>query len=190
MRFGSKKVSTLGASARLRKSDKPVRASERRIREIFSKSILPQPDEAVGFLLWRTLLVYQRRAEDVLADVGLTHLQFAVLATAGWLALSSPEVIQRHIVKQSGIKEAQVSLMIKALRMKGMLLQEAGLADPRVRAIRLTEHGARSLEAAIPLIHAIQNELWPTSTMQRETAKVLMEALRRWNASSFASMPK
>jgi DNA-binding MarR family transcriptional regulator len=116
--------------------------------------------------------VYQRRAEDALVDVGLTHLQFAVLATAGMLALSSSEVIQRHIVKQSGIKEAQVSLMIKALRLKGMVLQETGKTDPRVRAIRLTECGTRALESAIPLIDAIQNEFWPTTTMQRETAKM------------------
>ena len=174
------------ASERSRQSKKPVPASEQQLRKIFRDSVLPEPDEAVGFLLWRTLLVYQRRAEEVLSEVGLTHLQFAVLATAGSLALSSAEVIQRHIVKRSGIKESQVSLMIKALRVKGMLLQESGMHDPRVRAIRLTEHGARALESAIPLINAAQNELWPTRTMQHETAKILMEALRRWDVSTFA----
>lgn len=157
-----------------------VSGSRKRIHELFGDSPLPKPNDAVGFLLWRTLLVYQQRVEQTLDIVGLTHLQFAVLATAGWLSLSRAEVSQRDIVRQSGIKEAQLSLMIKALRTKELLVQEPGERDPRVRAIRLTERGARSLESAIPLINAVQNELWPTAAMQRETSVVLMDALRRW----------
>ncbi len=153
------------------------------MNEVFSDSALSQPNDAVGFLLWQAVLVYQSRVERCLSSIGITHLQFAVLATAGWLSLSAPEVSQRDIVKQSGIKEAQVSLMIKALRIKGLLIQEAGGRDPRVRAIRLTAHGARVLESALPLINAVQHELWPSSALQGEMSAMLISTLRRWGVT-------
>jgi DNA-binding MarR family transcriptional regulator len=154
--------------------------STKRLDEVFDGSPLPEPNDVVGFLLWQALLVYQRRVERTLERVGITHLQFAVLATAGRLARSETEVSQRDIVRHSGIKEAQVSLMVKALRSKGLLLQEPGERDPRVRAIRLTEPGARSLEHAIPLIDEVQRDLWPSAALRGEMSTVLLQALRRW----------
>jgi DNA-binding MarR family transcriptional regulator len=152
----------------------------KRLLEVFAHAPLPQPHDVVGFLLWRALLVYQRRVEEALNDVGITHLQFAVLATAGWLSLAEPEVSQRDIVRQSGIKEAQVSMMVKALRLKHLLIQERGARDPRVRSIRLTENGARSLECAIPLVDEVQRELWPSTALQSEMAAMLVTTLQRW----------
>jgi DNA-binding MarR family transcriptional regulator len=158
----------------------PTGVSLERMRKVYADAVLPHPTDVVGFLLWRALLVYQHRVEEKLHDTGITHLQFAVLATAGFLSLAGAEVSQRDIVRQSGIKEAQVSLMIKTLRAKGLLTQARGAQDPRVRAIRLTERGARSLESALPLIHAVQQELWPTTDVQDEMSTMLLATLKRW----------
>jgi DNA-binding MarR family transcriptional regulator len=172
---------TMRQNAKARRDTTGV--SLERMREVYADAILPHPTDVVGFLLWRALLAYQHRVEEKLNETGITHLQFAVLATAGWLSLDETEVSQRDIVRQSGIKEAQVSLMVKTLRAKGLLIQARGARDPRVRAIRLTERGARALEAALPLIHAVQQELWPSTVLQDEMSTMLLATLQRWETT-------
>jgi DNA-binding MarR family transcriptional regulator len=139
-----------------------------------------EPNDAVGFLLWRTLTAYRRRIEAVLDEVGLTHLQFAVLISVAWLGRQNAEVRQRDIMQQSGIQEAQVSLMIKTLRKKGYLTQEPGERDPRVRSIVVTDAGEEVLAAALPRIERLQKELWPSAEIRRDAAALLTATLHRW----------
>jgi hypothetical protein len=43
------------------------------------------PADSPGFLLWRATLRWQRGIAAVLAPLGLTHVQFVLLACTSWL---------------------------------------------------------------------------------------------------------
>jgi hypothetical protein len=43
------------------------------------------PDTSPGFLLWRLTLRWQREIAAALDPLGLTHVQFVLLATTWWL---------------------------------------------------------------------------------------------------------
>ena len=43
------------------------------------------PDDSPGFLLWHVTLRWQRDIAAALAPMGLTHVQFVLLATCWWL---------------------------------------------------------------------------------------------------------
>ena len=43
------------------------------------------PATSPGFLLWRLTLCWQRAITSALAPVGLTHVQFVLLACTWWL---------------------------------------------------------------------------------------------------------
>ncbi|HEY0518719.1 MAG TPA: hypothetical protein VGC84_04425, partial [Ilumatobacteraceae bacterium] len=43
------------------------------------------PDLSPGFVLWQVATVWQREIRDALADLELTHAQFVLLASVGWL---------------------------------------------------------------------------------------------------------
>ena len=44
-----------------------------------------EPEESLGFLLWRATLRWQRGVAAVLTPLDLTHVQFVLLASTWWL---------------------------------------------------------------------------------------------------------
>lgn len=43
------------------------------------------PDDSPGFLLWQVSNLWQRKMKAELSDLGLTHVQFVLLAGIVWL---------------------------------------------------------------------------------------------------------
>ncbi len=156
-------------------------ASTAALEAIRAASALGGPDQAVGFWIWRVSLAYQRRAEAALQALDLTHLQFLMLVLTGWLGATAPPVRQRDLVAISGVAEAQVSLMIKALKAKGLVVQRAGEEDTRVRLIGVTAKGARVLAQAVPVMGALQEALWPEAGEKERLLAILHDAVARWD---------
>ena len=44
------------------------------------------PGESPGFLLWHTTMRWQRSMAAALHPLGLTHMQFVLLASAWWMS--------------------------------------------------------------------------------------------------------
>ncbi len=139
-----------------------------------------RPEDAVGFWMWRLTLAFQRRAEAPLKEIGLTHLQYVVLILAAWLNLNSDEVSQGDLVEISGVQEAQVSLMVKALKAKKLITQKRSLQDSRVRLITVTSEGTRLLSVAVPLMTSLQAELWPPGPETDQMLHLFSKTLERW----------
>ena len=152
------------------------------LQDTFDRWPLRRPEEAVGFWLWRLSNAYQRRVEARLAALDLTHLQFVMLSLSAWLALQAPAVRQRDRVEISGVQDAQVSLIVKALKAKRLVVQRPSREDARVRLIVLTQAGAQRLADALPLMTALQEELWPPGRSTDRLRLLLAETLRRWDA--------
>ncbi len=158
----------------------PEAAGQPALEAIRDASALGGPDHAVGFWIWRVSLAYQRRAEATLKEHDLTHLQFLMLVLSSWLSLTAPPVRQRDLVALSGVQDAQVSLMIKALKAKGLVAQQASRDDTRVRLIVVTVEGARVLARTAPMMSALQRELWPDGEETGRLLRTLHDAIARW----------
>src|SRR5579871_5688848 len=91
------------------------------IRELYGKTSLGGPDNAIGFVLWRVMHRYQRVVERALAPHDLTHLQFTTLAMIGWMCRSGEPAKQAELARDADIHPMQISLMLKALEGKGMI---------------------------------------------------------------------
>ena len=60
------------------------------------------PDESPGFLLWRVTLRWQRVIAAALRPLGLTHVQFVLLASVWWLASVAGEgPAQRRVAEHA-----------------------------------------------------------------------------------------
>jgi DNA-binding MarR family transcriptional regulator len=151
------------------------------LQDVFDASAMRGPDNSVGFWIWRMSLAYQQRVEATLKDVDLTHLQFLILVLSGWLGFTAPPVRQSDIVAISGVKAAQVSLMIKALKAKRLITQRIGKEDTRVRVILLTPAGVEVLGKAAPLMSALQHQLWPPGPETGEFIGSIKATLQRWD---------
>ncbi len=150
------------------------------LRELLIGTGRQRPEDAIGFWMWRLTLIFQRRAESALKQMGLTHLQYVILTLTGWLSLQSSQVSQRDLARISGVQEAQVSLMIKALKAKKLIKQTPGTEDIRVRWITITAAGVRLLSKAVPVMTSLQNEMWPPGDDTDHMRQLFAQTLDRW----------
>lgn len=157
--------------------------SGKELGNLFTTGSLQKPGDVVGFAIWRLSLAYQRRVEASLRELGVTHTQFAILSLSAWLNHSMGQTNHRDVAKLSGVQVAQVSLMIKALRVKKLISQRAGTEDTRVRWVTVTPAGIRLLAKAIPMMSTLQAELWPPLSGSTEILKLVDKTIKRWEAN-------
>lgn len=60
------------------------------------------PGESPGFLLWRVTLRWQRLMTEALRPLGLTHVQFVLLASSWWLSRDGQAPNQLAIATHAG----------------------------------------------------------------------------------------
>ena len=78
-----------------------------------SPKSLKKPDENIGMLLWQTNMLWQRKMNQALKEINLTHTQFVVLASLGWLLKQGKVVAQKDIADFSKTDQMMVSKVFK-----------------------------------------------------------------------------
>ena len=116
-------------------------------------SIHGTPQRSPGFLLWHVSTTWRGSIELVLKSIGLTHPQFVILATLGWLTRQGDRVTQAAIGKMAGLDPNTVSQIIKGLEKKELILREKS-SDGRAKNPILTKEGSDILKMAMPAVEA------------------------------------
>jgi DNA-binding MarR family transcriptional regulator len=130
------------------------------IREFYETASLGGPDNAIGFVLWRVMHRYQRAIERALARHDLTHLQFTTLAMVGWICRSGDPATQAELARKADIHPMQISLMLKALEAKGMIVRPRSATDTRTRKVEITGAGLKALQASFPVVIQLQRDMF------------------------------
>lgn len=116
-------------------------------------SIYKTPDQSPGFLLWHVSTAWRSSIEEALKPLDLTHPQFVILATLGWLTRNGDRVTQAAVGKMAGLDPNTVSQIIKGLEKKALLLREKS-SDGRAKNPLLTKKGKELLKRAMPAVEA------------------------------------
>lgn len=114
-------------------------------------SVHDTPKQSPGFLLWHISTSWRSSIESVLKSLGLTHPQFVVLATVGWLTKNGGLVTQVAIGKMAGLDPNTNSQIIKGLEQKQLILR-AQSSDGRAKNVSLTPRGSEILKQALPAV--------------------------------------
>ena len=110
--------------------------------------------DSPGFVLWHATLRWQGAMRAVLAPHGLTHVQFVLLASIGWLAERGGPPTQRVVAEHAGADIAMTSQVVRSLEAKGLVTRERGDGDARSWRLRLTEAGGERLGGALESVEA------------------------------------
>ena len=137
-----------------------MRASERSIRRVIDSTSLGAPENAVGFVLWRVVVRYQREVDRALVALDLTHLQFETLILSAWLARDGEAVTQAALARFGDIHPMQISHMLKTLESKGMIGRQRSASDARAKHIVITPHGLQALRRSLPVVIAVQRRMF------------------------------
>lgn len=114
-------------------------------------SIYEGPKQSPGFLLWHVSTSWRSSIEAILKTFGLTHPQFVVLATTGWLTRNGDSATQVMIGKMAGLDPNTNSQIIKGLEEKD-LVSRSPSSDGRAKNVSLTLKGSQTLELALPAV--------------------------------------
>lgn len=118
------------------------------------------PETSPGFLLWRATLRWQRALTAALAPLGLTHVQFVLLATAWWLNQSGERPNQLTLATRAATDVKMTSQVLRALEDKHLITRETDPADTRAKLLRVTPAGADLARRAIQIVEAADREFF------------------------------
>jgi DNA-binding MarR family transcriptional regulator len=113
------------------------------------------PTESPGLLLWRTTLRWQRLMVAALKPLGLTHVQFVLLASTWWLTtVAGEQPHQRRIADLAGTDPMMTSQVLRTLEGKGLVARTPDPGDSRARRITVTPEGAALARDAVRVVEA------------------------------------
>jgi DNA-binding MarR family transcriptional regulator len=110
------------------------------------------PATSPGFLLWHVTLAWQRAIAAVLEPLGLTHVQFVLLASAWWLDGHGQVPNQLQLARHAGTDVKMTSQVVRRLEAKGLLERAVDPGDTRARRLRLTAAGRRLARRAVAAV--------------------------------------
>ena len=112
------------------------------------------PNDSPGFLLWHVTLRWQRDIATALAPLGLTHVQFVLLATTWWLNSHGEDPNQLTLARQAGTDVKMTSQVLRKLETKGLIRRDVDTADTRAKRLRVTGRGADLAVQALAAVEA------------------------------------
>jgi DNA-binding MarR family transcriptional regulator len=97
--------------------------------------------------------------DRALADLGLTHAQYAVLAPLFGMTGEGQRPSQRELADVTGLEPLYISKLLWGLERAGYVERAQNPDDARAVRLALTRHGRRVTGKAITLVVALQDEL-------------------------------
>ncbi|MCW2620601.1 MAG: MarR family transcriptional regulator [Frankiales bacterium] len=131
------------------------------------------PADSPGFVLWHATLTWQRSINAALAPLGLTHVQFVLLACAWWLDARGDTPNQQALARQAGTDVKMTSQVLRTLESKGLLQRHVDPNDSRAKHLRLTTAGVELAQRAVTAVEQVDADVFG------EAATDLLTVLRR-----------
>jgi DNA-binding MarR family transcriptional regulator len=127
---------------------------------VSSPSRFADPGESPGFLLWQATLRWQRELTAALKPLGLTHVQFVLLAVTWRLGRSGSRPSQREVAALARTDPMMTSQVLRTLERRGLVSRSVDPADARTRRVAATRAGERLAHRAIRVVEAADGEFF------------------------------
>ncbi|MHB8614124.1 MAG: MarR family winged helix-turn-helix transcriptional regulator [Candidatus Dormibacteraceae bacterium] len=133
-----------------------------------------EPGESPGFLLWRVTLRWQRAMVAALRPLGLTHVQFVLLASAWWLTrVAGEKPSQRRLAEHAATDPMMTSQVLRVLESHGLITRVADPDDSRALRLAVTDPGARLAQEAIRVVEAADAEFFAATGDRASVVRLL-----------------
>ena len=119
-------------------------------------------EEDSGFLMLQISNLWGNLHDRVLKRYyGLSHMQYAVLASIYWLVLfSGKQVTQTILAQHTKINSMTISQMFKVLEAKGYIYRITHATDIRAKAVNLTPAGKELMHKACNTIYEVDSKFF------------------------------
>jgi DNA-binding MarR family transcriptional regulator len=140
-----------------------------------------QADDSPGFLLWQLTNLWQQRIRSALAPLGITHVQFVLLASVAWLEKAEVVVSQATLSRHAHTDIMMTSQVVRTLEEKGLFTRTAHPTDTRAKVVVLTAKGYKVIQQAFTVVEAVDEQFFQELGEQASTFLSLMQLLIKNN---------
>lgn len=143
-----------------------------------------ESSESIGFLFIKVYNIWHREIKKQLRDINLTHPQFVVLTTLGYLSKSDGDINQALIAKEADMDVMTVSSIVKKLEQSELIVRSTSKRDPRANSISLTKSGHDTLQKAVPLVENIDEIFFSSLGVEEEFFRKQLSSLSNFDFHS------
>jgi DNA-binding MarR family transcriptional regulator len=118
------------------------------------------PDDSPGFLLWQVSNFWQRKMNTGLSHLGLTHVQFILLAGIIWLSQGKETVTQARLAAHAKTDIMMTSKVLRALEQRDLIKRETDAKDTRAKSLTITKQGYELTIEAIKIVDKIDHDFF------------------------------
>lgn len=129
------------------------------------------PEESPGYLLWRVSTQWRTAIEQTLKQYSITHPQFVVLASLGWLTRNGAKVSQIDVGRMASMDPNTTSQIIRGLEKRHFIRRQQSV-DERSKNPLLTVTGAAVIKQALPAVEHADIIFFKALTEQERTLLV------------------
>ncbi|MFA1548276.1 MarR family winged helix-turn-helix transcriptional regulator [Actinomadura chokoriensis] len=118
-----------------------------------NRADVPPP---MGYLLWHVSLRWRVAMDRILAPLGLTHAQYAVVASLHAMTAGGLRPSQRQLAEYSGLEPMYISRLVRVLERAGLVERADNPDDPRAVQLALTPRGSDVVAKAVPEVRKLE----------------------------------
>lgn len=138
-------------------------------------------ENSIGLIFMRTYNKWHSEIKRQLKELEITHPQFVILTTLGYLSQQEPEVTQVMIAKIAGMDVMSVSQIIALMEKNNLIERKEHSKDTRAKAVSLTQKGKEKMNLALPIVESIDIDFF-ASLGEKETEFInLLHELNKYD---------
>lgn len=146
-----------------------------------------KPEHSPGFLLWQTMITWQRRIKKILDPYNISHAQFVILANVLWFEGIKQTPTQILIARSTKLDKMTVSKSLKKLVTENYITRAEHKNDTRAKSVRLTIKGKSMASKLVPIIENIDEAFFGvlSKSNQQSLVKILTELISKTELLAF-----
>lgn len=142
-----------------------------------NSSRLENPNEDIGYLIWRVSKYWQRGKHKILDEFGLTTSQLELLGAIYHMSSHNIEATQIILSQETDIDPMTTSTTLRNLERKGLIRRYESTTDTRARIVKLTDTGKDLFERAVVKLKNEQNKLFSNMDLNLNELKTQLSLL-------------
>lgn len=137
-------------------------------------------EASTGLIFMRTYNKWHGEIKRRLKAVGITHPQFVVLTTLGYLAQFHDEITQVMIASMAGMDVMSVSQIFVLIEKKGWVERRAHSRDTRANSVVLTQEGVKKMVQALPIVEEVDIRFFGSLGHKEQDFRCYLDALVKY----------